>query len=112
MSTHAPVACALAKLPALSNLVYVAGHFVEWPAIRISLDSAGDFASAQATGACVDILGRTLHDRLDTTDIRLPGTVGTAMRVGNLDTKGNTLAAAFTLSHGTCTSYSEVWNSK
>ena len=32
------------------------------------------------------------------------------MRVGNLDTKGNTLAAAFTLSHGTCTSYSEVWN--
>ena len=32
MSTHAPVACALAKLPALSNLVYVAGHFVEWPA--------------------------------------------------------------------------------
>ena len=31
-STHAPVACALAKLPALSNLVYVAGHFVEWPA--------------------------------------------------------------------------------
>ena len=33
---------------------------------RQSLDSAGDFASAQATGACVDILGRTLHDRLDT----------------------------------------------
>ena len=32
------------------------------------------------------------------------------MRVGNLDTKGNTLAAAFTLSHGTCTSYSEVWD--
>ena len=74
------------------------------------LDSAGNFASAQATGACVDILGRTLHDRLDTTDIRLPGTVGTAMGVGDLDTKGNTLAAAFTLSHGNCTSYSEVWN--
>jgi hypothetical protein len=32
------------------------------------------------------------------------------MRVGDLDTEGNTLAAAFTLSHGTCTSYSEVWN--
>ena len=28
----------------------------------------------------------------------------------DLDTKGNTLAAAFTLSHGNCTSYSEVWN--
>ena len=76
------------------------------------LDSAGNLASAQAARACVDILGRAFHDRLDTTDIRLPGTVGTAMRVGNLDTKGNTLAAAFTLSHGTCTSYSEVWNSK
>ena len=34
-STHAPVACALAKLPALSNLVYVAGHFVEWPAFLL-----------------------------------------------------------------------------
>mgnify|MGYP006926162450 CR=1 FL=1 len=32
------------------------------------------------------------------------------MRVRDLDTKGNTLAAAFTLSHGNCTSYSEVWN--
>ena len=47
---------------------------------------------------------------LDTTDIRLPGTVGTTMRVRNLDTKGNTLAAAFTFSHGTCTSCSEVRN--
>ena len=36
MSTHAPVACALAKLPALSNLVYVAGHFVEWPAFFVA----------------------------------------------------------------------------
>jgi hypothetical protein len=32
------------------------------------------------------------------------------MRVRNLDTKGNTLAAAFTFSHGTCTSCSEVRN--
>ena len=32
------------------------------------------------------------------------------MGVGNLDTKGNALAAAFTLSHGTCTSCSEVRN--
>ena len=37
MSTHAPVACALAKLPALSNLVYVAGHFVEWPAFFVAV---------------------------------------------------------------------------
>ena len=36
-STHAPVACALAKLPALSNLVYVAGHFVEWPAFFVAV---------------------------------------------------------------------------
>ena len=39
MSTHAPVACALAKLPALSNLVYVAGHFVEWPAFLFAARS-------------------------------------------------------------------------
>ena len=34
-STHAPVACALAKLPALSKLMHVAGHFVEWPAFLL-----------------------------------------------------------------------------
>ena len=41
-STHAPVACALAKLPALSNLVYVAGHFVEWPAFLLSSGGIDD----------------------------------------------------------------------
>ncbi len=29
ISTHAPVACALAKSPALSKLMRIAGHFVE-----------------------------------------------------------------------------------
>ena len=32
ISTHAPAACALAKSPALSKLMRIAGHFVEWPA--------------------------------------------------------------------------------
>ena len=32
---RAPAACALAKLPALSKLMHVAGHFVEWPAFLL-----------------------------------------------------------------------------
>ena len=73
-------------------------------------DRAGNFTRAQAAGAGVDILRGTVHDRLHALDIGVPGTVAPTMRVRNLDTKGNTLAAAFTFSHGTCTSCSEVRN--
>ena len=76
----------------------------------VQSDRAGNFTRAQAAGAGVDILRGTVHDRLHALDIGVPGTVAPTMRVRNLDTKGNTLAAAFTFSHGTCTSCSEVRN--
>ena len=61
--------------------------------------SAGDFARAEATGADVHMLGRTVHDRLDALHIGLPGTIGTAVRVGHLDTKSNALIAKFAFGH-------------
>ena len=43
--------------------------------------------------------GSTIHDRLDTLDVGLHGTVGTAVRVGHLDTEGDALVAEFTFGH-------------
>ena len=54
---------------------------------------------AEASGANVDVAGRALHDRLDALDIGLPCTVGTTVRVRDLDTKSNALAADFTFCH-------------
>ena len=39
------------------------------------------------------------NDSLNATNVRLPGTVGTAMGVGHLDTKGHALVAKFALCH-------------
>ena len=41
----------------------------------------------------------TVDNRLDPLHIGLPCTVGTSVGVGDLNTKGNTLAAKITLSH-------------
>ena len=54
---------------------------------------------AQASGANIDVAGRTLHDRLDALDIGLPCTVGTTVRVRDLDTKCDALAADFAFCH-------------
>lgn len=59
----------------------------------MSSDGAGDLAGTQATGAGVDSLGGTGHHRLHTLDIGLPGTVGAAMGVGNLNAERNALTA-------------------
>ena len=42
---------------------------------------------------------RTVDDRLHTLHIGLPGTIGTPMRVRNLNTEGHALVAKFALSH-------------
>ena len=41
----------------------------------------------------------TVDNSLDPLDIGLPGTVGTSVGVGNLDTKGYALTAKITLRH-------------
>ena len=67
--------------------------------LRCKSDSAGNLARAQAAGAGVDVLGRTVYNSLNTLHIGLPGAVRPTMRVGNLDTKRNALATTIALCH-------------
>ena len=43
--------------------------------------------------------GRTIDDSLHALDVGLPGTIGTTVRVGNLDTEGHALIAELALCH-------------
>ena len=61
--------------------------------VLCKLDSAGYFTRTQATGAGVDPFGGTGHHRLDALDIGLPGTVGAAMGMGNLNAERHALTA-------------------
>ena len=62
-------------------------------------DRPGNLAGTQAAGAGVDIFRGTVYNRLDSLHIRLPGTVGTPVGMGNLDTEGHPFSAAITLCH-------------
>ena len=66
---------------------------------HIPLHSAGDLTGTEASGADVHMLGSTVHDRLDPLHIGLPGTVGAAVRVGDLIAEHNALVAEFTFGH-------------
>ena len=48
----------------------------------------------------MDMFGRTVYDSLYTLNIRLPSSVGTMMRVGDLNTESNALSADVTFCHG------------
>ena len=63
------------------------------------LDRAGNFTGTQAPGTNIHMARRTINQSLHALDVGLPGTIGTTMRVGNLDTKGNALIAELALSH-------------
>lgn len=66
------------------------------------------FTGTQATGAGVDMLGRTIHHDLHAADIGLPGSVGTSVRMGLTNTKNHRFAADFTLCH-VCTSFKRAF---
>ena len=63
------------------------------------LQSAGDLTRTEASGAHVHVLGRTVYNRLDALHVGLPGTVGAAVGVGDMDTEHNALIAKFTFGH-------------
>ena len=62
-------------------------------------DRSGYFTGTQAPGTNIYMAGRAIDDRLNTLDIGLPGTIGTPVRMGNLNAKGHALVAKFALSH-------------
>ena len=66
---------------------------------HIPLHSAGDLTGTEASGADVYVGGSTLHDRLHALHVGLPGTVGTAVGVGDLDAEGDALVAEFAFGH-------------
>ena len=53
----------------------------------------------EASGTSVHMAGSSIHDCLDALDVGLPFAVGTSVGVGNLNTKGDTLATKITLRH-------------
>ena len=62
-------------------------------------DGPLNLVGTEASGTSVHMARSTVDNRLDALDVGLPGTVGTSVGVGNLDTKGHALAAKITLSH-------------
>ena len=68
-------------------------------------DSTGDLTGAKATGASIYTLGGSVNDCLHTLDVGLPGTIGAAVGVGNLNTKCNALSAKFALCHDSAPPY-------
>ena len=58
-----------------------------------------DLVGTEASGTCVHMAGSSIDNGLDPLDIGLPGTVGTSVGVGNLNTKGYALATKITLRH-------------
>ena len=65
----------------------------------IQLNSSFNFAGAEASGANINMLGSAVNNRFNTLYIGLECLVAATMRMGNLNTKGNTLAAYFTFCH-------------
>lgn len=66
---------------------------------NMQLDCTSNLAGAEAPSTYVDMARSTVHESLNTTDVGLPSSVGTSVRVRNLDTKGNALAANIALCH-------------
>ena len=62
-------------------------------------DSARNLTGTQAAGAGVNTLGGSVDNRLDSLYVGLPHPVGTSVRVGSLDAKGDSFFADITFCH-------------
>ena len=60
---------------------------------------SGNLAGTQAAGAGVNTAGFAVDDCLDLHNVGLPSSVGTSVRVGNLDPESDVLTAEITFSH-------------
>ena len=76
-----------------------------------SSDSPLNLVRTEASGTSVHMARSTVHNGLDPLYVGLPGSVGTSVGVGNLNTKGNALATIITLRHSLHL-LSEIINSK
>ena len=63
------------------------------------LDCPLNLVGAEASGTSVHMARSTVDNSLNALDVGLPGSVGTSVRVRNLNTEGHALATKITLSH-------------
>ena len=77
------------KMPPVKAAFYILGK----------LDGALNLVGTQTSGTSVHMAGSTVDNCLNALDVGLPGTVGTSVGVGDLNTKGNALATIITLRH-------------
>ena len=66
---------------------------------RGKLDGPLNLVGTEASGTSVHMARSTVNNSLNALDVGLPGSVGTSVGVGDLDTEGNALATIITLSH-------------
>jgi len=67
--------------------------------LREKSDSPLNLVRTEASGTSVHMARSTVHNGLDPLNIGFPGSVGTSVGVGDLNTKGNALATIITLRH-------------
>ena len=65
----------------------------------VQSDRSGDFTGTHTPGTNIHMAGGTVDDCLHTLHVGLPGTIGTTMRVGDLNAESNALIAELALSH-------------
>ena len=63
------------------------------------LNSAFNLVGTEASGTSVHMARGTIHNGLNPLYIGLPGSIGTSVGVGDLNTKSNALATIITLRH-------------
>lgn len=70
------------------------------PGFRLYMSNrSGDLTGTHAPGTNIHMARRTVDNGLHTLHIGLPGTIGTPVRVRDLNTKGHAFAAILALSH-------------
>ena len=71
----------------------------QWRILSQGSDSPLDLVGTEASGTSVHMARSTIDNRLNALDIGLPGTIGTSVGVGDLDTESHALATVITLRH-------------
>ena len=67
--------------------------------LSVHLDGSGDLTGTHTPGTNINMAGGTVHDCLHTLHIGLPCTIGTPMRVGDLNAERYALVAELALCH-------------
>ena len=65
----------------------------------VQSDRSGDLTGTHTPGTNIHMAGGTVDDRLNTLHIGLPGTIGTPMRVRDLNAESHALVAKLALCH-------------